>query len=183
MTLQATAGGLLSRFAHLTGGVAAKAKTKAEDDKNKDQDGPKDDKEAGADEDDGDDTTASTDEDQQDDDDNNKKEGKKARAARLDERARCSAIFSHPAAAQNTTLAAELAFNTDLSASAASALLAAAPAPMARLSGLSMRMTTVQPITIGADAAGEEATGKAAEAQALATSIVSAARASGVIRK
>lgn len=183
MKLHAT-GGLLSRFAHLTGGLAAKAKTEEDDkkdDKKKDV-APGDEEEADEGEGD-DDPKAETDEDQQDNDDNNKKQGKKARAIRMAERARCAAIFGHAAAADNTALAAELAFNTDLPASAAAALLAAAPKP-ARISGLSMRMAAVAPITIGAEEAGAgEPKSKAEEARTFASTLVASARAAGLIRK
>lgn len=52
-----------------------------------------------------------------------------AAKARLCEQRRCAAIFSHPAAAKNPVLAANLAFTTRLPRNEAMSILAATPAP------------------------------------------------------
>ncbi len=80
------------------------------------------------------------------DDDEDKKD-EKASAARLRERARCAAIFAHPAAARRPDLAAHLAFEQGLNRREARAMLEmaagsqppAAPSAPAR-GGLSERM-------------------------------------------
>lgn len=96
-------------------------KGRAEDD-DKDAEDEDDKKDARADEGDDDDDKpkdgkksrrAAEDDDCEDDDDKDEMTGSsKAAAARRRERARCKAIFSHPAAAENLALAASLAFDT-----------------------------------------------------------------------
>lgn len=64
------------------------------------------------------------DKDAEDDDDEEEMSGKSAAArARRRERARCKAIFSHKAAAQNVALAASLAFDTTMTRQEAIAVL------------------------------------------------------------
>ena len=76
---------------------------------------------------------AAADDDEDDDEDDDKKEmsgtGPRA-AARRRERARCAAIFAHPAAGGNPALAASLAFETSLSRSAAIAVMSSQPKTM-----------------------------------------------------
>lgn len=94
-----------------------KAKAKPADETDDDEDGDDPD----------DDDTDETDDG--DDGEDAKKGARKAAArARKMERARCASIFASPAAAGNVELAAKLAFTTDLSASAAKAILEATPA-------------------------------------------------------
>ena len=183
-----SAGGGLSRFAHLTGGIAAKAKAEDDDDK-KDKD------EAKAD--DSDDTDAKASDDEEDDDkkkDDDKKDDAKGKAkskasasvVRLAERARCAAILE-AAGPHSVALAAHLAFNTDADIGTASAMLSLVPASAAattRAPGLAARMAAVPAITVGADGnAGDQPKSQSEEARALASSIIASARASGVIRK
>jgi hypothetical protein len=169
--------GLFSRFAHLTGGIAAKAKA---EDKDKEKDA-----------DEGDEDTKASDEDEMpngdDDKEDDKKDGKKGKArasiasAIAGYRARCVAIFSSPEAAGNVTLAAELAFNTDLPASAAVALLRSVPAAAVsnRPANLAARMAVVPTITVGADTPHEGASSPQADAAAQASKILAGARAAG----
>lgn len=107
---------------------------KKDDDKKPDSKAEDDDPDASAS---GDDLPTSDDGDEDDDGDKKGKKAKKAedekddekmKAAALKERARCAAIFASPAAARNVKMAAELAFNTDLSSAQAIAVLQTAPA-------------------------------------------------------
>ncbi|WMT13358.1 hypothetical protein [Serratia fonticola] len=96
-------------------------------------------------EDDGDDADAEEDEDEN-------RDVKKGRSA---ERKRCAAIFGSKAAAGRPDMAAHLAFNTELSASAAigtlSAMGAVAPEP-AKKASLDDRMRQAQDVRLGPDA-------------------------------
>ncbi len=75
---------------------------------------------------------ASTDDADADDDDEEEMHGKSAAAsARRRERARCSAIFASRAAARNPVLAANLAFNSNMTRKNAVAMLESTPAPQA----------------------------------------------------
>jgi hypothetical protein len=66
----------------------------------------------------------------------------KANAIRLKERARCSAIFAHPAAAKRPDMAAHLAFGTNLSRAAAIDTLKAVAAGEAQMvRGVTLRST------------------------------------------
>ena len=114
------------------GKKAKKAKGAAETEDDEDEDGP-----AASEDDDGDqDNRAAADEDDAgDEEDDPPQRGKKAKAARPQaglsdykrgrqaERQRCAAIFGSPHAAKNIPQAAELAFNTTLSADAAIGIL------------------------------------------------------------
>jgi hypothetical protein len=86
--------------------------SQAESDDNEPEDGEKKDKAK----------KASADDDKKEDDE------EKMQAGARRERARCAAIFASPAAARNVQLAAELAFNTDLSSKQAVAVLEKSPA-------------------------------------------------------
>ncbi|MFV8985341.1 hypothetical protein [Serratia fonticola] len=96
-------------------------------------------------EDDGDDADAEEDEDEN-------RDVKKGRSA---ERKRCAAIFGSKAAAGRPDMAAHLAFNTELSASAAigtlSAMGAVSPEP-AKKASLDDRMRQAQDVRLGPDA-------------------------------
>jgi len=104
------------------------------------------------------------DEDEEGDDDDDRdemKKGKKARSARLRERARCAAIFADPAAALNTALAAQLAFGTSLPRSEAIAVLkSGGAAPKA--GRLADRMATAAVPNVGIDAPSGPAQGSTA---------------------
>lgn len=82
--------------------------------------------------------------DEKEEKDNSKK------AARVSERARCAAIFQSSHASGRTALAAQLAFETDLSASAAIGVLASASKESESKSGsLAARMSSVPAPVIG----------------------------------
>lgn len=127
-----------------TGKKARKAKS----DKERDDDGAEDDVDAYDDEGETDDDGQQGEEDDEDDDDRKARKGKKARkakgedsdrcdeeeaededvrkaarAGRRFERARCKAIFAHPAAGVRPDMAAHLAFKTTLSGAVAIGLL------------------------------------------------------------
>ena len=73
-----------------------------------------------------------------------------ANAARIRERARCAAIFAHPAAVANPQLAGELAFGTRLTRKEARAILAKMPEPAAAAkTDLRTAMATQQPVRLG----------------------------------
>jgi hypothetical protein len=151
-------------FAHLAGlpRSNAKAGSKAEDDKDKPD--PEDDDKKGAKSDDDDkdyadddapDSSADSDDKDPEDDDKKGAKGKKAeddkdddekmQAGARQERARCAAIFASPAAGQNVQLAAELAFNTELTAAQAVAVLEKAPAARQGHSDRSARNPRIGP--------------------------------------
>lgn len=139
-------GAVAASFAHLLGRpTPAAASTKAEDEdmeedeeakgaEDSDEEDESDDKKDAkakkakkAKEDDEDETDAENDDSDEDgdDDEDTDKDGAK-KAGRKAERARCAAIFGAKSAGTRPDLAAHLAFNTDLSAKAAVALLDAA---------------------------------------------------------
>lgn len=115
-------------------------KGKAEGDDPEKDDKDKKDPDARAEDDDPD--AEGDDPEKKDDDEKDKKDAKgkaaygddedkdddKEKAGAVKERARCAAIFASPAAARNVALAAELAFQTDLSAERAIAILGKSPA-------------------------------------------------------
>jgi hypothetical protein len=134
-----------SRFAHLAGLSAAKkveeddkekdAKSAAED-KDEDEEDEEDDKKDAKADDGDDDSKAAEDDGDEPDEDDKKKDGKKSKSEasiRSAERARCAAILSHPSAAANPALAAELATGTDLPVKAAVALLKAGTVAVPRV--------------------------------------------------
>lgn len=93
------------------------------------------------------------DDDAEDDDDEDEMKGSSASAkARRRERARCAAIFASPAAAGIPHVAANLAFNTNMSRSAAIAVLqsVAASAP-SRRGNLAERMSSQSVPAVGLD--------------------------------
>jgi hypothetical protein len=186
MNLRNAAGGLTSRFAHLAGLRPAKVTAgdpPADDDKDKEKAAAKadgdDDDDKKSDEDEGKKPDASEGDDDKkpDEDDDDKKDYAKAAASA--ERARCAAIFAAPEAAVNLSLAAHLAFETDLTAKqAVGALRAGGQASTPRRGGLSDRMSTQPAAGIGTDPAGASG-GKATEASQQASRILAAARAAG----
>lgn len=93
------------------------------------------------------------DDDAEDDDDEDEMKGSSASAkARRRERARCAAIFASPAAAGIPHVAANLAFNTNMSRSAAIAVLqSVATSAPARRGGLADRMSTQSVPQVGLD--------------------------------
>lgn len=96
-------------------------------------------------------------------------ESDKEKAARRNERARCAAIFASEAAAARPDVAAHLAFETDMSAKAATKMLstfAAGGAP-ARTS-LASRMSTVKQVNTGTGRAAAPGGASAVAAQILA---------------
>ena len=119
-------------------------------------------KEGNGDEHDEDDEEDRTDDDG--DDEDHKKKGKKAKAeireAVLAERARCSQIFSHEAAAGRPHVAAHLAFHTNMSAEDAIGTMVATaqdasakPAqPANARRSIDERMANVRSANVGADA-------------------------------
>jgi hypothetical protein len=178
---------LLSRFAHFSGLAADDDAapetdvTKVDDKVNDladDQDDTKDDVsdheerisacesrldalEADDGDNDGDDmdgANAKADDDDQVDDYGSKAKGSKAyKAGRNAERIRCSAIFADPSAAANPVLAAEIAFNSGMSAAKAIGLLkASSQAAPAAKPGLAARMAAVTPIHIKPEAGPSE---------------------------
>lgn len=97
-------------------------------------------------------------------------EGETPAQARAAERARCAAIFAAPAAAQNTALAAHLAFETDLTAEQAIGALALGGKAG---SGLASRMAHAPNPSLGT---GGTPKPHADSADALAAQITSSAR-------
>ncbi|MBN3866446.1 hypothetical protein [Gluconobacter kondonii] len=172
MTARATAPA--SPFAHLN-----RMRAENDDDKNNTPAEGNDDGDGGDDEPDGDDDTArkgkktkrGADDDGGDDDggdddmDAEDEEDEEKASARARERGRCAAIFSSPLAARNPAAAAEIAFNTNLTRSAALRMLStvAAATPDASRGGrpragvaLRERMAGSPPPRIGADGQGGE---------------------------
>lgn len=141
-------------FAHLLGFGATKAAEEDEKDKKRDDETEEeyqdriaesedDDKKA----DDNKEKPEASDDDDADDekdkDEDDKKTKKAVKAAVFGERARCAAIFSSPSAASRPDLAAHLAFNTDMTTSAAIDLLKVSAVNPAGKPGLAGRMSTV----------------------------------------
>lgn len=89
------------------------------------------------------------DENEDEQEEENGKARKAAAKARRAERARCATIFASPSAAHHVELAAKLAFTTDLSASAARAILETAPVPTKGKSGLGDRMAETKQPNLG----------------------------------
>ncbi|MBX6382087.1 MAG: hypothetical protein IRZ07_03800 [Microbispora sp.] len=190
MNLRNAAGGL-SRFAHLAGIVRPKAKAEGgepeDDDKEKrepeaeekDEDERKEDARAEDGEDEEKDAEGDEKESEDEDEDEEKKDAKAFAAGRKAERARCAAIFASPEAGLNPAMAAELAFNTSLSAKRAIGVLKAGAVAPSR-AGLGARMASTPPIKIGADQASDPPASKAAEAAQLASRTLAAARAAGL---
>lgn len=164
-----------------------KARGRADDDREDAEDD--DDKPAGrkakgkrADNDDdeqaADDDEKASDDDEDAEDDDDKPAGRKAKSKRADddsdeadakargraiERKRCARIFGSKAAGIRPDMAASLAFNTDLSASAAIAQLeqaAAFSAPQGGRMSLDERMRSEQQHRVGKDAPKAEVTGQ-----------------------
>lgn len=192
MNLRNAAGAAVSRFAHLSGLASPKSKAegdKPEDDKDDDKEKPKaedekdDDAKAKAKDDDADpnDDDDRKDQDGEEDEDDKEpkdKDGKAAYAAGFRAaQARAASIFGHAAAAGNPALAAELAFNTNVPAAQAVALLSVGGA--APRTGLASRMAGTKPINVGADQPSDIPASKGAEASQQASRILAAARAAG----
>ena len=113
--------------------------------------------------------------DKEDDTDKKGKKAKKAeepeddkqKAARASERARCAAIFKCDAAGVRPDVAAHLAFETDMSASAAVSMLkTVAAGGTAKPAGLASRMSSVKAYNVGADSAAAPAAGSSGDAAA-----------------
>lgn len=158
----------------------------SDDDKKDDKDGRKSkrSKKARAD-DDGDDAHAEDDRDDEaraaDDDDNDgdkdkKDDARKAKHARLAERARCAQIFRCAAAGKRPDVAAHLAFDTDMRGPDAVSLLTAIAsgdgARAAQADTLHARMAGVSLPALGTDGGSEDRDGP----QAAAAMILAAAR-------
>ena len=142
MNLRNAAGGL-SRFAHLAGLRATRTTAgapAAEEDQDEKDEAAKakaeEDEKDMPDEDEGDKDARAEEDDKKPDDEDD------AKAAASAERARCAAIFAAPEAAANLSLAAHLAFETDLTAKQAVGALRAGgmAAEQPRRSSLSERM-------------------------------------------
>jgi hypothetical protein len=172
-------------FAHLLGLPAASASVPEDDEKKQRADesdddyakrmeaDDKDDDEEGDDkkgakkaegDDEKDEAKAEDDKEEQPDDEDDKE-----KAARKSERARCAAIFASAAAGARPDMAAHLAFNTDMSVSAAVEMLSAISAgSTAQPRGLASRMAAVNTPNVGASApAGKGAAGGATGAAAM----------------
>lgn len=143
-------------FAHLLGFGA-----KAAEDPEKDPDAEDPEKDPDA-EDEDDDVNA------EDPDDDDRTKGRKA------ERKRGAAIFRSPAAALRPDMAADLAFNSDMSPKAAIRLLEAAAAGHAPRKGLGARMSAVNIKPLGAAPA--PASGARSGSDALADKIIAAGK-------
>lgn len=191
----------LLSFAHL--GIGAKAsKAKADKDKKKgaqvqagaeassEEDGDEgegeDDSEEEAEED-SEEENAETDENEEEAEGEEDKEeqAKAVNAARAGERARCAAIFAAPEAAGKVQVAAELAFNTDLSAKEAIAIMKAMPAG-SNAGRLAKAMESVTNPSLGADGGAGSTSGGGAGAGAeekAANRIVAAAKSARGVRK
>jgi hypothetical protein len=171
-------------FAHLLGLPAASASGPEEDEKKQRADESDDDyakrmegsdkdgdeegdekKDAKKAEDDKKDETKAEDDKKEQPDDEDDKE----KAARKSERARCAAIFASSAAGARPDMAAHLAFNTDMSPSAAVDMLSAISAgSAAQPRGLASRMAAVNTPNVGASApAGKGVAGGATGAAAM----------------
>jgi len=183
MTIRAIAGATAT-FAHLLGrGAAAATRAEdkeedkkdakgagAEDDKDEDTDEERKDAKAGDDGEDDDPEAKAEDTDEDED-----KKDKDAKAARKAERARCRAIFASPHAAGRAHVAAQLAFDTDLTAAQAIGVLASVGADdsRARPRGLAAAMATLDHPNPGAgDAAAVDPT----DPKAVASLIIAAGK-------
>lgn len=160
--------GKVASFAHLLG-ISAKKAEEDEDKKREDEtdeeyakrmEEEKDEKDKAEDGDD-DAKKAEEEKDKEEDDSDSAEKVKKAeedddekeKAARKSERARCRAIFSSEAAGSRPDVAAHLAFDTDMDASAAIKLLEVTAIGGAVRPGLAQRMASVALPRIGDDAA------------------------------
>jgi hypothetical protein len=171
----------LLSFAHL--GIGAKApKAKADKDKKKgaqaqagaDASSEEDDGEGGG-EDESEEEAQEDSEEENAETDENEEEGegeedkdeqaKAVNAARLGERARCAAIFAAPEAAGKVEVAAELAFNSELSAKQAIAVMKAIPAGSSA-GRLAKAMESVTNPSLGADGGAGTTSGGGAGASA-----------------
>lgn len=190
MNLRNAAGAAVSRFAHLSGLASPKSKAegdKPEDDKDDEKEKPAteddkdDDAKAKAKDDDADPNDDDDRKDQDGEEDDKEPKDKDAKAAYAagfrDAQARAASIFGHAAAAGNPALAAELAFNTNVPAAQAVALLSVGG--VSPRSGLASRMASTKPISVGADHASDIPASKGAEASQQASRILAAARAAG----
>ena len=192
-----SAGGQLSTFAHLIGGVGAKAKRSEDPDDNGDG-AEGDDGRDIEDDDDGDGDIRKPDDEADDDSDDedakkNTRKTKKTRssasavALRDSYRAgfaaaqtRAAEILGHSAAAANFALAAQLAATGRMPAKEAIGIMKAATTPPAKWdSGFNSRMSGVKAINVGADGDGgsEPATPQEAAAQMAARTLAAARKA------
>ena len=179
----------VARFAHLLGMTP-----RAEEPKDEDPDAPvqgedesdedfakrcdeyeKDKKAKGAKQDGGDGDDASGDDADAEDDD----ESEEAKAARKAERARCAAIFGTKAAASRPDMAAHLAFETGMKASAAIKMLGAIAAGQPKGASLASRMATVKQPIVGSEVPRDSAPQSSAAAATAKAIVAAAARARG----
>ena len=180
MSNRIVAGGL-SRFAHLAGlsRRASKADDQTDEEKKKEEEeaakakAEEDEEEKKRKDEEEEAAKAKANEEGEDE-----KEAKAFAAGASAERIRCSEIFASAAAGNNPAMAAELAFNTGLSADAAISILKTSPSSAAR-AGLAARMANTDPIRVGADQATEKPATKASEASQLASRTLASARAAG----
>jgi cobalamin biosynthesis protein CobT len=180
--------GKVASFAHLLG-ISAK---KAEEDEDKKRDDEtdedyakrmedkkdKEEKAKKAEEDDDAARKAEEEEKQQEEDATKAKkaeedEDDKEKAARKSERARCRTIFSAASAGSRPDMAAHLAFDTDMDAKDAVALLDVATAGATGRPGLGARMSNVSLPKVGADAG---AIANSSSAQGTAAQIIAAGK-------
>lgn len=125
-----------SRFAHLFGFGKPNAAKAEEDDEQKEKEMSEEEK----------DEKAEYDEDEKPEAEDEEKEEKAKKAGALAERARCAAIFSAKSASVRPDMAAHLAFETDMSADEATAMLdkiAMGKNTQAQSNGLRQRMAEV----------------------------------------
>lgn len=157
---------------------ARKAKGRAEDDKDRDDnaednerddDAEEDDRDDNAEDDDGDtdaDEGDDTDPDAEDDDGDDDSDDKGAHKARQAERRRCARIFGSKYAAANLPLAASLAFNTGMSSAEAVSVLRASGSQAAtqtsRRHSLDERMEKIGKVRLEQDDSSRAQSGKSA---------------------
>ena len=114
----------------------------------------------------------------EDGDENDDEDDEQANAVRVEERARCAAIFASSEAAGRIGMAAELAFNSDMPADKAISLLKMTPRQSA--GKLAKAMETLGNPQVGADAGAAPATGSA---DAIAASIIAAGQSLRGVKK
>jgi len=140
-----------NRFAHLS---KLFGKATDEDEEKKDHQAIEDDEEKDEEAEEEERKESKAEDSDQDDEDEEKaeeEESPEAKKARKAENKRCAAIFASPHAANNVSMAAQLAFETRLSSKEAIGVLATAPLP-STLVALDDRMRGVKNPQVGSDA-------------------------------